>query len=253
MFIKRFLMVTAAAALAAGAMVAQAQDNGVIKGKIGWEGKTKKGKSLMDKIPSDPYCSKLYSDDNPLRSETLVFNDNQTVKNVFVYVSKGLPEGRKWPLPTVPAVINQKGCHYEPHILGVMVGQPILIKNSDATSHNIHAVPDKAIGNKEFNKSQTQQGQEFTEKFDYPEIMVDIKCDVHPWMSAKCGVMEHPFFAVSGDDGTFTIQGLPPGTYTVKTWAEYAGLSGQEQTVTVGTGETKEIEFVGKPPQKGGE
>jgi plastocyanin len=247
MILRSLLIVAAVAGLAVQPV--QAQDNAAIKGQVKWEGKTRKAKPVKG-LEADPFCHKLY-EAQPLLQEDLVFNTNETVKNVFVYVSKGLPEGRKWPVPTTPVVLNQKGCHYVPHVFGVMAGQDISIVNSDATAHNIHALPKN---NKEFNRGQPQAGMEFKEKFTNPEIMVDFKCDVHPWMSAKCAVMEHPFFAVTGEDGTFEIKNLPPGTYTVKTWAEYSGLSGQEQTVTVGTGETKSgVDFVGKPPQKGGD
>ncbi len=216
--------------------VALAEDNAVIKGTVKWSAKPVNRKAM--KIEADPYCQQMYSG-KELLSEKLVVNENSTLKDVFVYVKSGLPE-REWPMPTEPVLLDQKGCHYEPHVFGVRAGQEILVRNSDDTAHNIHAVPKN---NTEFNKGQPKKGMEFKEKFDNAEIGLKVKCDVHPWMSAYVNVMTHPFFAVSDENGAFEISGLPAGEYVVSTWCEDKRLKPKETTITVGAGETKEIEI----------
>ena len=134
--------------------------------------------------------------------------------------------------------LDQKGCHYVPHVFGMMAKQKLLIKNTDDTLHNIHAMP---TANKEFNIGQPNQGMETTRTFAQPEVMVHFKCDVHPWMSAYVGVLSHPFFGVTGEDGTFSIKGLPAGEYTLEAWHEKYGP--QTQTVKVAAGESKTVDF----------
>jgi plastocyanin len=134
-----------------------------------------------------------------------------------VYVKKGA-EGKKPTEAPAQAVINQVGCHYEPHVLGIVVGQELLIKNSDDLLHNIHALP---FSNKEFNFGQPTKGLEEKKTFTTQEVMVKVKCDVHPWMSAWIGVVDHGFYAVTGADGKYAIPGgLPDGKYTVEVWHE---------------------------------
>jgi len=125
-------------------------------------------------------------------------------------------------------VLDQRGCKYMPHVFGAQVGQPVRIINSDGTLHNVHAVPKE---NTEFNFGQPLKGMESTQTFTKGEIMVPFRCDVHGWMSAYGGIVPHPFFAVTKNDGSFEIKGLPAGTYTIETWHERFGL--QTQTVTV--------------------
>jgi hypothetical protein len=144
-------------------------------------------------------------------------------------------------VPSEPVVLDQKGCHYQPHIFGVQVGQPVQIVNSDSTLHNVHGV---AKVNSEFNTGQPIQGMKFTHTFSAKEVMVPFKCDVHGWMNAYAGVLDHPYFAVSAADGTFTLKGLPPGTYTIEAWHEKLGT--QMQSVTIGAKETKDVAFTFK-------
>jgi hypothetical protein len=138
-------------------------------------------------------------------------------------------------------VLDQDGCIYKPHVLGVMTGQNIRIKNSDPTNHNIHPLPKV---NQEWNESQPPKGEEKLKSFAREEVMIPVKCNVHPWMRSYIGVVSHPFFAVTGDDGTFTIKGLPPGTYTLETWHEKFGP--QDMQVTVGPKESKTVDFTYK-------
>jgi plastocyanin len=156
---------------------------------------------------------------------------------VFVYVKDGLGN-LKFPVPTTPLVLDQKGCQYRPHVFGVQAGQPIEILNSDATLHNIHAWPQ---ANQEFNMGQALQGMKDTHTFTTQEIMVPFRCDVHRWMNSFVGVVAHPFFAVTGADGAFSLKGLPPGTYTIEAWHEKFGT--KTASVTIGAKESKDVAF----------
>lgn len=158
--------------------------------------------------------------------------------NVFVYISKGLPAGKKYPVPP-PVEINQQGCMYYPYVTGVMVGQTLKFKNSDPLMHNVHALP-AVDGNQEFNFAQPNQGDvndtKWVASITKPEVLVKIKCEVHAWMFTYVGVQDNPYFAVTDKDGNFTIKDVPPGTYTLNAYhlKGTAGTPGIEQQVTVG-------------------
>ena len=140
-------------------------------------------------------------------------------------------EGQTFPAPPEPVTIDQLGCQYHPHVFGIQVGQTLQILNSDNTLHNIHSLAEK---NKQFNLGMPIQGMKLTKKFDQPEVMTKLKCDVHPWMHAYIGVLPHPFYGTTGEDGTFEIKELPPGEYTLEALHEKYGT--QTQKVTVGEG-----------------
>jgi plastocyanin len=186
-------------------------------------------------MSANPWCARVHP--KPAKSEEVVVNPNGTLRNVFVRVKSGLAPGA-WTTPPDPVVMDQSGCVYQPHVAGVMTGQAVEFRNSDMTNHNIHPL---SKVNQEWNESQPPKGEPKLKSFPREEVMVPLKCNVHPWMRAYLGVVPHPFFAVSGDDGTFTIRGLPPGTYQLEAWHEKYGL--QEQTVTVGPKETKSVDF----------
>ena len=169
-------------------------------------------------MDADPNCPKRRRAPQ-FQATFLVGSDGKSLGNVFVYVKDGLGNYVYDP-PAGNATIDQKGCRYTPHVFGVRVGQKIEIINSDPTLHNIHATP-KA--NSEFNTGQPMQGMKTEHTFTAKEVMVPFKCDVHGWMNAYVGVLDHPFFAVTGEDGKFTLKGLPPGTYTVEAWHEKLG------------------------------
>jgi plastocyanin len=185
---------------------------------------------------ADPYCKAQHATDPA--SESLVLNPDGTLRNVFVHVKTGLPEGQRYAAPTEPVVLDQVGCQYRPHVFGIMVGQPLKILNSDGTLHNVHSL---AKNTRPFNVGMPNKGQQITKSFTGEEVMVRIRCDVHPWMECWAGVMPHPFFAVSGDGGAFELKDLPAGTYTIEAWHEKLGV--QSQTVTVKTGEPVEVTF----------
>ncbi len=185
------------------------------------------------KMAADPVCDGLHEE--PVYSEKVVAAEGN-LANVFVYVKSGLTGS--YPAPADKALLNQQGCQYSPHVSGIMVGQTLVIKNSDPTLHNVHAMAKK---NEEFNQGQPFQNMEIEKTFDKPEVMVPFKCDVHPWMSSYMGVLEHPFFAVTGADGSFSIEGLPAGKYEVEAWHEELGA--RTLTVEVAADGTAQADF----------
>jgi hypothetical protein len=181
-----------------------------LSGKVHINGKVRPPKG----IPLDPACSALHPE--PLRPEGAVVDDSNYVRWAFVWIKRGL-EGKTFPVPAEPVLLDQEGCRYHPHVFGIRAGQMLRIRNSDPFLHNIHGLP---FESKEFNIGQPIKGQENDVSLLHPEIMVKIKCDVHNWMGAWAGVLDHPFFAVTDPSGSFTIPGIPPGTYTLGVWQE---------------------------------
>ena len=219
---------------AAGAMKVDTATAGEVKGMVSLEGTAPANEAI--RMNADPACVKAAS--GPQTAETIIVGTGGTsLANVFVYVKDGLGN-YVYDTPTTPAVLDQKGCRYTPHVFGVRVNQPVEIVNSDPTLHNVHALP-KA--NREFNNGQPIQGMKMTHTFTAKEVMVPFKCDVHGWMNAYVGVLDHPYFAVTGNDGTFSLASLPAGTYTIEAWHEKLGAS--TQSVTIAAKETKEITF----------
>jgi plastocyanin len=173
------------------------------------------------------------------RDPQVVVTDGK-LANVFVFVKGGLPAGRTYQAPSNPAVLDQDGCLYEPRNFGVMIGQPIEIKNSDPVLHNIKAVPTK---NRGFNISQPSQGMTTRRTFSTEEVGIPLECNVHGWMKASVTVLNHPFFNTTGRDGTFRIQGLPAGTYEIEARHEKLGTRTQSVTVPEGGTATATITF----------
>jgi len=205
-----------------------------VTGTVTFAGKAPTLKPLT--MDADPACAKKHS--APVANEMLVLGNGGTMGNILVYVSKGLPSGKTWPAPKTPVTLDQKGCQYVPHVQGIMVGQPYRILNSDGVLHNVHALPKI---NKQFNVAMPATRKEATATFDKEEAVFQIKCDVHPWMSAWVGAFTHPFFSVTGTDGKFTISGLDPGTYVITAWHERLGT--QTASVTVGANDKKTQDF----------
>lgn len=192
------------------------------------------------KTGSDPTCAAANRGD--LKSETFVV-DNGALENVFVYIKDGLGNKYLFDTPTEPVKLDQRGCHYVPHVLGVRVGQPLQIANSDNTLHNVHGMPQT---NREFNFGQPLAGVKQDVTFTVAEVLIPFKCDVHSWMNAYIGVVDHPYFAVTGTGGTFELKTIPPGTYTIE--AVHEKLGRQTQQVTLGEKDSKEIAFTFKAP-----
>jgi plastocyanin len=213
------------AAQAAGGGAAAA---GAVSGKVTFAGTAPKPRAVN--MGTDPLCAKLGSG---VTSEVLLVGAGGGLQNVFVSVKDGLGN-RKFPAPTTPVNLDQKGCRYIPHVFGVQVGQPVRVTNSDETLHNVHLLP-KA--NEEVNFSQPKKSPAVTKTFSKVEVGVAVRCDVHGWMNGYAGVVDHPFFAVSGPDGSFQIKGLPAGSYTLEAWHERLGTQTTKLTVDAkGTG-----------------
>jgi plastocyanin len=206
-----------------------------VTGTVIFDGKAPALKPLA--MDAEPVCHKAHGG-KPVANEMLVLGNGNTMGNIMVWVSKGLPAGKTYPAPKTPVTLDQKGCQYVPHVMGIMVGQPYRILNSDGILHNIHTLPKI---NPSFNRGQPATVKEMTTSFPKPEGLFQVKCDVHPWMSAYIGVYTHPFFSVTGTDGKFTISGLDAGTYEITAWHERLGT--QSATVTVGANETKPQNF----------
>jgi plastocyanin len=183
-------------------------------------------------MSQDPLCKGVN------KAET--YDDND-LGNVFVYVKDGL-SGTFEP-PKEPVTIDQQGCKYHPHVLGVMVGQEISIKNDDPTTHNIHPTPQD---NREWNMTQPPNGTPVDKSFAREEIMLPVKCNIHPWMRMYINVVKNPFYAVTGADGKYDIKGLPPGTYTIGFVQEKLGE--KDQKVTVAAKENKTVDQTFKMP-----
>lgn len=204
-----------------------------VSGTISFEGTA----PTMPRVRLNRECNELNEDG--IMAETIVVNDNGTLKNVFIHVTAGLADGYSFAVPSEPVVFDQRGCKYTPHVFGVQTGQEIKILNSDPLMHNINA---QAKLNRPFNRGMPNQGDELLRSFRVTEVMMSIKCDVHGWMGAYVGVVDHPFFSVSDGEGGFSINDLPAGTYTIEAWHEEYG-SAAAQTVTVAEGEAAELSF----------
>jgi hypothetical protein len=209
---------------------------GKVTGKISFDGPKPQPKRIV--MDQDPACEQKHH--GPVFAEDGAVNDNGTLPNVFVYVKAGAEKYIFAP-PADPVVLNQDGCMYQPHVLGLMARQTLKIVSSDDTTHNIHPMPQN---NREWNMSQTPGAVPLEQKFVNPEIMIPVKCNQHPWMRAWIGVTSNPFVAVTGNDGTFTLKGLPPGDYVIEAWT--ATFGAQQQKVTIGAKEIKTVNFTFK-------
>ena len=205
---------------------------GGISGMVMIEGTPPLAEEL--RMSSDSVCVQQATNTS---SEYFVIGPGNHLGNVFVYIKEGI-EGRGFPKPSGVVTLDQAGCRYTPHVFGLRVGQALVITNSDPTLHNIHATP---TANDEFNMGQPIQGMKSERTFEHPEIMVPIKCDVHGWMNAYIGVLDHPYFATTAQDGLFEISRLPPGDYVLDAWHERLGT--QTQRITVAPGVTTDVAF----------
>ncbi len=206
---------------------------GSIAGKVVFEGAA----PVMPAIDmsANPSCEREHR--TPQRAEQVIVNPNGTLRNTFVWITEGLPKAR-WNPPPSPARIDQNGCVYRPHVLGVMTGQEIEIDNSDPVNHNVHA---ESSINPAWNESQPPRAEKKFKRFDLQEVWFPVTCSVHPWMRSYLAVVAHPFFSVTGEDGAFALNGLPPGKYVVEAVHEKYGR--KRTQVTIGARESKTVDF----------
>ena len=214
---------------------------GTVSGVVAFTGAVPPAKKIDSS--ADPVCGQK----NPnLETEDTVVKDGK-LANVFVYIKDGTTtDGKKvgdfkWDPPATSVQLDQNGCHYRPHVLGIQVNQKLSITNSDPTQHNVHPTPKN---NPEWNQSQPNGAPPIEKTFARSEVLIPVKCNQHPWMKAYIGVLKTPFFSVSKEDGSFTLSGVPPGTYTVVAWKE-GGAAGTEKTlqVTVKANESAKADF----------
>ena len=187
-------------------------------------------------LTGDPKC--VSENGGPQRAEEqVVVGENQSLQNVFVYVKDGLGSFG-FPIPSEPVVLDQDKCRYTPRVLGVRVGQALQVRNSDPLLHNVRS---NGVINQAFNKSTPIEGVSFNHTFATTEVMVPFKCDVHGWMSAYVGVLDHPYFGTTAPDGKVVLGNLPPGTYAIEAWHEALGT--RTQQVTIAAKESKDVTF----------
>jgi plastocyanin len=196
---------------------------GSVQGKISFSGKRPARKPID--MSEEPACVSAHH--GRAYDESVVVNPNGTLANVFVYIKSGL-EGKTFPVPATPVTIDQQGCWFHPRVLGIQTGQVLSVINSDPVTHNIHPL---AEINREWNHSQGEGDPPLARKFLKPEVMIRVKCNIHRWMRAFIGVVDNPYFAVTGNDGLYEIRNLPPGDYVIGVWQESLGT--QEQKITI--------------------
>jgi plastocyanin len=189
---------------------------GSLRGKIAFTG-AKPARTAIS-MESEAGCQQAHAG-HPVYEESVVVGKDGGLANAFVYIQTGL-EGKTFEPVKEAVTLDQHGCLFVPRVIGIRAGQTLDLKNSDAVSHNVHPMPKET---REFNEQQSPQAPDVQHRFPRPEIMIPVKCNVHAWMHAYIGVMEHPYFAVTGADGAFEFANLPPGDYTVAVWHEKLG------------------------------
>lgn len=206
-----------------------------ITGTITYDGKVPTLKPLA--MDADPACAGKHS--SPVPNEMLVLGSGNTMGNIMVSVKSGLPAGKTYPAPKEAFVMDQDGCQYKPHVFGLQVGQPLKVLNSDGVLHNVHALP-KVNG--QFNMAMPATRKDAEHTFDKAEATpFQVKCDVHPWMTAHVSIFDHPYFNVTKEDGKFKIADLPAGTYEIE--AVHEKLGSKVEKVTIADGESKTVDF----------
>ena len=222
---------------APGAAAINASPNhaAALTGKIRFEGALPKLQPIA--MRSDPACSKEHP--GPVHAQDVLTGQDGALANVIVFIAEGIPNGN-YDVPQNTVRLEQKGCLYEPHVLAMRAGQTLTIVNNDGTAHNIHPMPSN---NREWNKAQAP-GQVIEEKFAREEVSIPVKCNIHPWMHSYIAVFKHPYFAVTGADGSFRFPNLPPGQYTIKAWHEKLGTVTQQ--VKISSLDSNKVDFVFK-------
>ena len=211
---------------------------GTISGSVTLAGSPPPATKLS--LAGDPAC--VAAPSGPADAGDVLVHDGK-VENAFVYLEKGL-EGKVFERPKETAILDQKACVFAPRIAGAQTGQPIEFLNSDPTLHNVHTQPKASSG---VNFGLAQRGARRAIYINKPEVMVTVRCDVHPWMRAFVGVLDHPYFAVTGTDGSFRFEGVPAGSYTLTSWHERFGTKSESVTVAAQQQATTELKYEAKP------
>ena len=243
MFASRKVRNSLVAAVGALTLAAATANAGSVTGTVTYDGKVPTLKALA--MDADPACKAKHS--APVPSEMLVLGKTgNTMGNILVRVTSGLPAGKTYPPPKDPVVMDQNGCIYKPHVFAIQQGQTLKALNNDGVLHNVHALPKV---NSQFNMAMPPNRKEAEHKFDKKEDPFPIKCDVHPWMTAYTVVTDNPFFAVTKEDGKFEIKDLPAGNYEIEAWHEKLGK--KTEKVTVGDADAKTLDFKFTAPAGG--
>ncbi|HIG69644.1 MAG: carboxypeptidase regulatory-like domain-containing protein [Myxococcales bacterium] len=208
-----------------------------ISGTVKFDGKQPRSRGI-DMAGADEKCAEMHGGVRQ-KPESVIVNENGTLRNVFVWIKSGA-EGWEFPMPSGDAMLEQVGCMYTPHVQGMRTGQTLAIKTSDPTAHNVHGF---GKVNRSFNRSQPPGAADISVRMrrDESQPPMKVKCDIHPWMNAYVAVVPHPYFAVTGAEGSFELPNLSAGTYTIEAWHEKYDMI--EQTVTVGDSDAKTVDF----------
>ena len=217
--VRRALKAALLLALACGL---HAQDS--ITGKVIYSGPKPVVRNIS--MEANPVCFKLHP--NGVPATDLILNPDNTVRNALVYVKAGI-FGQQFPAPAQAIRVDQKGCMFEPRMVALMVNQRLEVANGDATNHNVHVMPE---ANPDLNVTQPPQAPAKVIQFAKPEIGIVVMCNIHPWMRLYVHALANPYYSITGEDGTFAIKGLPPGTYTIEVWHEKLGV--QEKKIKTG-------------------
>ena len=218
-------------ALAGFAAALQVATAGNVTGKVTFKGTPTPDKDVSQEMKTDANCGKLHTTAPKIRY--CIVGADGALADVVV-VLKGVPNAKSTGAAAAPLVLDQKGCEYIPYVAAAQTGQKIVVKNSDPTTHNVHPTPaNTAGGNKEANQAQFAGGADLNFTFPGAESFLRFKCDVHPWMFSYITIVDHPYFAVTGKDGTFTIKDVPAGKYTITAFHRKAAMAGQDQSVEV--------------------
>ncbi len=205
---------------------------GTITGTINLEGAPPKPRNInMAGVSS---CAKEHAG-NPAQTEDVVPGENGTLQNVVVYL-QGDFSAYKFDIPQTAVTLDQKGCQYQPHVLALMTYQPLAITTSDKVEHNIHPVPKI---NRQWNFTEPPGAAPSQQSFAHPEVAIPVKCNLHAWMKAYVAVLDSPYFAVTGKDGSFELRNVPPGSYTVTAWHEVYGAV--QQNIVLAGKESKTV------------
>lgn len=210
---------------------------GKLHGRIVYQGPAPTRRVIP--MDSDIQCSQEHAG-KPVYDDAVAVGKDGGLANAFVYIQAGL-EGKKFEPAKEPVILDQRGCMFVPRALGIQAGQPMKIRNSDRVQHNIHPSPKN---NREWSESQAPGTPDVEHKFARAEVMTPVKCNIHQWMHAYIGVVEHPYFAVTGPDGAFELPNVPPGDYTIAVWHEKLG--DQTKQVRLGASGNEAVDFAYK-------